>query len=62
MIKLKGSAMEERAELQEASDVVFVPNGIVSGFFTQYVFDNLDFNYSTVEGMTLRATTHNIYQ
>ena len=41
---------------------LFVPAGVLRGRFSQYALDNLDFHEHTPTGVTMHATTHNIYQ
>ena len=48
--------------IQSEDEGLFVPAGILRGRFSQYALDNLDFHEHTPTGVTMHATTHNIYQ
>ena len=48
--------------IQSEDEKLFVPAGVLRGRFSQYALDKLDFHEHTPTGVTMHATTHNIYQ
>ena len=47
---------------QTAQDDAFIPSNLKVGQFTQFAFDNLDFQEYTKDGRTWHGTTHIIFQ
>ena len=56
------TAMANKVEQETNTRGVFIPSNIRPGVFTQFALDNLDFQMDNINGKTLHATTHNIYQ
>ena len=48
--------------MQSEDEGLSVPSGVLRGRFSQNALDNLDFHEHTPTGVTMHATTHNIYQ
>ena len=48
--------------MQSEDAGLYVPSGVLRGRFSQNTLDNLDFYEHTPTGVTMHATTHNIYQ
>ena len=48
--------------MQSEDEGLFVPSAVLRGRFWQNALDNLDFHEHTPTGVTMHATTHNIYQ
>lgn len=57
-IRTMAMAVEE----QTTRDGAFIPTNLKVGRFTQFAFDNLDFQEYTKDGRTLHGTTHVIFQ
>lgn len=49
-------------ELTSEDGGVFIPTELKAGRFTQFSFDNLDFQQFTKDGRTLHGTAHTIFQ
>ena len=56
------ATMATSVDDQIAQNGVFIPTNLKPGRFTQFAFDNLDFQEYTKDGRTLHGTTHIIFQ
>lgn len=57
---LQDAAVEADEKVGEAG--LFIPSNIQNDQFTQFAFDNLDFQEKSKDGKTTHGTTHIIYQ
>ncbi|KAJ8403226.1 hypothetical protein AAFF_G00354430 [Aldrovandia affinis] len=56
------TTMAKSVDEQTGQDGTFIPTNLKVGRFTQFAFDNLDFQEYTKDGRTLHGTTHIIFQ
>ena len=56
------TTMAKSVDERTAEDGAFIPTNLKVGRFTQFAFDNLDFQEYTKDGRTLHGTTHIIFQ
>ena len=54
--------MAHEVDMQTAHNNVFIPNSMKKDHFTQFAFDNLDFQEYTKDGRTQHGTTNIIFQ